>query len=110
MTEAEFAATLKGEELKSYQACQFKHTAYQPTEKEFSCPKCKAKCGDFCIDEGPNMECPALHVDDILNCYGKEVNCGYGVSAKAFVTNLVKKQNLVACTHCKGKGFVPKKG
>lgn len=91
--------------------CTFKHTKYQPTDEEFHCPKCKAPGGDFCVDDGPNLECDLLHDEDILNCYGKGgAGCPaeYGITGKAFAAALVKKNNLVPCKHCKGKGLVPK--
>lgn len=93
-------------------ACTLKHTKYQPTEAEFCCPKCGAGCGDFCVDESGNFECPDLHPDDGLVCMGKDGKgcpAEYGTSGQAFVTSLIKKKNLVPCTHCKGKGYVPGK-
>jgi DNA-directed RNA polymerase subunit RPC12/RpoP len=93
-------------------ACGFKHTKYQPTDAEFNCPKCGAKVGDFCVDEGPNMPCPDLHDEDSLVCYGKDgKGCRgqYYVSGKAFAAMVLKKNDLVPCEHCKGKGFVSTK-
>jgi hypothetical protein len=90
---------LDADERKAALACTGKHTKYQPTQEEFCCPKCGAKCGDFCVD------------DDILNCYGVDAKgcpSQYGVGGKAFAAGLVKKKNLVPCKCCKGKGYVPR--
>lgn len=92
--------------------CTAKHTSYQPTVEEFNCPKCEAKCGDFCVDDGPNMECPDLHDDDNLVCYGKGgEGCKkqYYVSGKVFAAACAKKGGLVKCDCCKGTGYVQKK-
>lgn len=90
--------------------CDQKHTRYQPTEAEFKCPKCGAKSGHFCVDDGPNLECDLLHDDDDLVCFGKDHNnacpARYRASGKAFAAMLVKQNSLVKCEHCKGTGFV----
>ena len=93
-------------------ACTAKHTSYQPTLKEFQCPKCEATVGDFCVDESPNMDCPDLHDDDNLVCYGvngKGCRAEYYISGKAFAAACVKKSGLVKCDCCKGTGYVKKK-
>jgi transcription initiation factor TFIIIB Brf1 subunit/transcription initiation factor TFIIB len=90
-------------------ACKFKHTKYEPTEEEFMCPKCGAKVGHFCIDEGPNMDCDQLHDEDNIVCYGvdgKGCPAEYGTTGKKFVAWLLKKNDMVPCECCKGKGFV----
>lgn len=85
--------------------CESKHTKYQPSGKEFCCPKCGAKAGDFCIDEGfGDDDCEDLHEDDYLRCY----ECGYEVSGRNFAASVVKKNNLVKCPCCRGAGYVPK--
>jgi hypothetical protein len=56
-----------------------------------------------------NGDCPLLHVDDNVICYGKNgKSCpgGYGATAPKYIQRLVKAKNLKPCTHCKGKGFV----
>lgn len=97
------------DERKAAVACEFKHTKYQPTTDEFVCPKCGASCGGFGVDDSPNYDCPLIHVDDGLVCYGKDgKGCPsqYGVSGQGFATMLVKRKNLKPCPHCKGKGYV----
>lgn len=111
VTEA-MLVNLGGDERKAALACDAKHTKYQPSDEEFCCPKCGAKCGEFCVDDGPNLDCPLIHDDDHLACYGKRkvASCpdGYGTSGKAFAAALQRKKGLVPCSHCKGKGLVPK--
>ncbi len=85
--------------------CTAKHTKYQPTDKEFRCPKCKAKVGDFAIDEPletVDEDCTKLHVGEWLYCY----KCSYGISAVVFTRQLMKVKNLVPCPCCKGTGLV----
>ena len=51
--------------------CKAEHTLYDPTQEEFVCPKCKAKCGIFCVDSTPmdaDTNCTRLHTDDELHC------------------------------------------
>jgi hypothetical protein len=109
---AEMSEEEKKAEIAARLACTGKHTKYQPTEAEFTCPKCEAKVGDFCIDECVNAECPDLHDEDGVACYGKNGKgcpANYGASGKTFAALVVKKRNLVPCEHCKGKGFVSTK-
>jgi hypothetical protein len=71
--------------------------------KEFRCPKCKAKCGDFCVDEGhADNECEQLLGDDNLICY----KCGHGESAATFVRRWLGAKKLIVCPSCKGTGHV----
>lgn len=86
--------------------CPHKHTKYQPTDAEWRCPKCGAtdKQG-FVINEGPSDgDCALLHGDDGLRCFG----CGYEMTGMAFATYLVRKNSLVPCPACNGKGLVKK--
>lgn len=82
--------------------CNIKHTKYQPLNKEFKCPKCGAQSPDFCVDESENMECEKLHDTDYLRCW----QCHYDTNGKTFVAFLVKKDTLVPCPCCKGRGMV----
>lgn len=91
-------------------SCGYKHTKYQPTDEEWRCPKCGAgfedKSGGFVIWDGVSDneegECQLLHVDDYLKCQ----KCGYDCQGKDFAAYVVKKNSLVSCPCCKGKGFV----
>lgn len=86
--------------------CPHKHTKYQPTDEEWKCPKCGATAVDgFIIEDGPNEdECPSLHNDDFIRCS----RCDYETSGKAFAAYVMKKNSLVPCPCCKGKGMVNK--
>lgn len=89
--------------------CQHKHTKYQPTNEEWRCPRCGATAEQgFIIYESindmDNIECELLHPEDYLHC-GK---CGLDTSGKAFAAFVVKKNSLVVCPTCKGKGMVNK--
>lgn len=97
------------QERKAAEACDHKHTKYQPRDEEFRCPKCDAPSGDWCVDDSPNFDCPLLHVDDSLVCYGKDGKrcpAGHGEGADTFVRRLVKKKGLKPCPHCKATGYV----
>jgi hypothetical protein len=83
--------------------CEAKHTKYQPTDEEFHCPKCGAKCGDFFKDDPVgHEECDLLHDEDNLCC----ATCGYGCSGRALAARIVKAKGLVQCPCCKGTGMV----
>lgn len=91
--------------------CAGEHTPYQPNDKEFQCPDCGATPDSdkgFYTDEpdeAANTECGKMHLHDGLRCYG----CNYESSGRAFAAKLQKKHDLVPCSHCKGKGLVPRK-
>jgi hypothetical protein len=82
--------------------CLYKHTKYQPTNEEWACPKCNAPVGEFYVASGPDQDCLLLHTDDCLVC----MKCDFSISGQAFANRVVKKQNLVPCPCCNGKGFV----
>jgi transcription elongation factor Elf1 len=83
--------------------CQEKHTKYQPTDKEFNCPKCHAKSGIFHVEaEVDKIDCEFIHPTDLIICD----DCGYETTGQAFVKKLIEKNNLVPCAYCKGKGLV----
>ncbi len=93
-------------------SCGAKHTAYQPTEAEWRCPKCGADSSGFYIED-PTEEaeegCELLHEKDGLYCYTCPMKGDpYAASGKVFAAALAKKNNLVCCPTCKGKGTVPK--
>lgn len=84
--------------------CTEPHTSYDPTAEEFVCPKCKAKAGDFAIDDSGGAEgCEKLHVSDALLCY----SCGFRISGQDWLSLFMAEKNLVPCPHCLGKGVVP---
>ena len=59
----------------------------------------------FAIDDTDpdcNPDCALLHNNDVLHCY----NCDYETTGRVFVNKLKKKQGLIKCPHCKGKGVV----
>lgn len=89
-------------------ACLAKHVTFEPPAKEWVCPKCRAKAGDFCVDElqeDADWECPLLHPDDYIKC----MKCGFETSGRSFSARIKKKLNMVPCPACKGKGHVKAK-
>ena len=85
--------------------CSAKHTAYQPTNDEWRCPKCGAGVEHFTIydsSESALDDCELLHKDDYLLC----TNCNYESSGAAFSKLIMKQINVVECPCCKGKGVV----
>ena len=85
--------------------CTAKHTKYQPTDEEWSCPK----CGDsewfvYDRDESAVDECGKIHSSDVLFCE----KCNHSETGQAFALRLQRKQKLVPCPHCKGSGLVKK--
>ncbi|KKW13250.1 MAG: hypothetical protein UY48_C0003G0072 [Candidatus Gottesmanbacteria bacterium GW2011_GWB1_49_7] len=88
--------------------CPTKHTTYQPRIKEFKCPKCRAKAGDFWTygaPKGSYEHCVALHDDDKVVCF----MCRYETTGRAFAKTVQTGKSLVVCPTCKGKGAVKKK-
>jgi len=84
---------------------QRKHTAYQPSDEEWKCPKCGAGIGDFIIeevDESKHDDCEKLHKDDFMKCY----NCGHDTTGNRFAAKCMKEAQAVVCQHCHGKGVV----
>lgn len=87
--------------------CQHKHTKYQPTDEEWRCPKCGASYDDgeeFVIWDAVGEDCSLLHDEDYLKCQ----KCGYETTGKRFAAYVVKKNSLIPCPTCKGKGVVKK--
>lgn len=87
--------------------CGAKHTAYNPSDEEWYCPRCKAGSeGDgFVIDtsaEGASESCTRLHVKDFLLCY----KCEYGTTGSRFAASIMRAKNLVPCPTCKGHGMI----
>jgi Zn finger protein HypA/HybF involved in hydrogenase expression len=90
-------------------ACHAKHTVYQPKDEDWKCPKCGANNEHFTIiDPTPEADgdCVLLHATDECEC----TECGYGGAGVSVARALMKKENLVPCPHCKGRGVVQKTG
>ena len=91
-------------------SCLTKPTKYQPTDEEFNCPKCGAGVPIFHIDESAcHDDCTKVHDSDTLRCDacyrdGRD----YDASGKAFAAGVVKRNGLVVCVRCAGKGVVKK--
>lgn len=86
-------------------ACTIKHTAYQPTDEQWKCPRCEQGNECFYIEEpatGAAEDCVKLHEQDELLC-----KCGYAGSGKSFAKKVMTAQNQIVCPHCKGAGTVP---
>jgi DNA-directed RNA polymerase subunit RPC12/RpoP len=87
--------------------CYAKHAKYNPMGEDWKCPKCGSDDEYFIIDEPANDSaegCELLHDNDELVCSF----CGFYSSGKQFSDSLMKSKNLIACPHCKGKGWIPK--
>lgn len=94
--------------MSEQEKCLEKHTSIQIPDDEWVCPKCgvgpegkRGKDG-FIIEDGPNLSCNLLHNNDELWCGC----CEYRTSGKTLAAQYIKKNNLVTCPHCKGKGLV----
>lgn len=91
--------------------CLAKHTQYQPSDAEWSCPKCGANVRDtdgFFIDEsgeGKSDDCGALHKDDVLVCY----RCSHHEQGAVLARRCAKTAGMVPCPNCKGHGLVDAK-
>jgi hypothetical protein len=92
--------------------CMVKHTAYQPTEDKWLCPKCGAG-GTTPESEGMVIsssaddatgDCVLLHPDDEVECMA----CGYAWSGRSLASALKKRDNVITCPTCSGKGTVQK--
>ena len=85
--------------------CSAKHTAFQPTEAQWRCPKCGADPEFFYIedpDESSDDDCGKLHEKDTVICN----KCEGGWSGKKVANILAKRLHLVPCPTCKGRGVV----
>ena len=85
--------------------CDAKHTAFQPTDEQWVCPKCGDK-ENFYIDEPDqeaNEECDKLHNNDEVRCD----KCGFGASGKTVASKLQKLHHREVCPTCKGAGTIP---
>jgi hypothetical protein len=87
--------------------CKIKHTLYQPLDENWVCPKCGCGPDVFYIDESPvdsDEGCLLLHDDDAIRCDA----CESGWSGKAVAKLMQKRDDVVPCPCCKGKGTVPR--
>lgn len=83
--------------------CAAKHTKYQPTDCEWTCPGCGSV--DFYIDDpAPNAsyDCELLHDDDLIVCR----NCDNMYTGRIFAQTLQNETSVVPCPCCKGTGLV----
>ena len=46
--------------------CTIKHTKFQPTDREWRCPKCGSE--DMVIEDSDNFDCDKLHNTDFVYC------------------------------------------
>jgi len=96
--------------------CNAKHIKYQPTDEEFRCPKCGAGPEEGFVIENPDETahdaCGLLHEKDWIACNNCETEYHRDTfySGKQYAALMVKKNNLVPCPHCKGKGLVRRIG
>ncbi len=97
---------LDTEPPKPHPSCTVKHTKYQVSDAEWSCPRCGEGNEHFTIEmsaDGSHPDCAAIHVEDEVYC----TNCKYGWSGESATKALMKKHNRVCCPTCKGAGTVP---
>jgi hypothetical protein len=91
--------------------CDAKHTLYQPTDKEWRCPKCGADSEKFYIYESASNDdsCSKLHCDDDVRCFA----CDSEWTGSRIASIMKKKANMdiVKCKCCNGTGYIaiPKK-
>ncbi len=83
--------------------CPHKHTAYQPTNDHWRCPKCGSR--DF--ESAPEFEfseddCGMLHTKDYCQCNG----CGYYASGAVVAKRLAALDKVKTCPCCNGRGVV----
>ena len=86
--------------------CDSKHTAYQPPDEVWLCPKCGADTGSFIIDnsaDDANSDCSLLHEDDEVRCLA----CHDGWSGKQIAKKLMTINHRKVCPTCKGAGSIP---
>jgi predicted nucleic-acid-binding Zn-ribbon protein len=84
--------------------CTYKHTQFQPDEKQWKCPKCGSNNEVFYIFDDTNSECELLHDTDVVICE----HCEMQWTGKQLDKLFQKKLNLTPCPHCNGTGFVQK--
>ncbi len=83
--------------------CKGKHVKYEPTDEEWCCPKCRSGNNYFTV--WPDVDdCDKLHNKDYCSC----IRCGYECSGKEVSDFFIKKNSMVPCPCCKGKGMVKK--
>lgn len=86
--------------------CTAKHTIPQVSDEDFRCHVCGATPEDgFAVDypdPDSDVDCTLLHDRDEIVC----TNCNQSWTGRQFITRYKRKQNLVACPHCHGKGVV----
>jgi uncharacterized protein YbaR (Trm112 family) len=85
--------------------CEAKHVKYEPGKDEWACPKCgevELFYVDVNVEDETDEECELLHEADLIVCD----KCTKTITGKAFSALLVKKNNMVVCPCCKGKGYV----
>lgn len=91
-------------------SCQAKHTKYQPTPKQWKCPKCGIGPPDgLCIYESAynaDGDCDLLHGDDYLRC--NTDRCDFDMYGRAFAAKAQRAASMIPCAHCKGTGSVKK--
>jgi len=87
--------------------CKAKHVKYEPTDEEWCCPNCGAGITYFTVWESVSDDdyCKLVHNNDFCSCE----NCGYECSGKEVSDFFIKKNSMVPCSCCKGKGLVKRK-
>jgi hypothetical protein len=93
--------------------CKAKHTNPQIPDEEFYCPNCGKypDDGGLCIDDpDPDSldDCPLLHTNDVLRCYHCDYEC-MGDDLADLARRYKRKNKLVTCPCCNGKGVVTSK-
>jgi len=84
--------------------CRMKHTEFQIDNEHWKCPSCGAGQESFYIISSINDDCPLIHPDDEVICD----HCKLSMYGEEVVKLIMKKEDLVPCPFCDGKGLVHK--
>ncbi len=84
--------------------CPDKHTAYQPKDSNWRCPKCGSNnfsaIPEFDFADG---DCGMLHAKDNCSCD----DCGYSATGATVAKRLSALDQVKICPCCNGLGVVP---
>jgi len=85
--------------------CDAVHTKYQPSSKEWRCPKCSARFPKFGVEQaadGAKQGCRRLHEEDDVVCLA----CGGSWSGLEVIKLIKAASHYETCPTCHGKGVI----